>query len=109
LAALSGAAGLPLYWLGRVEVDPRDLLRPSRRSALYRAVAAGRPKRPGERHALVLLCPGLGLLALSTWPPVLTDQPGTTSFLNVSCRGRRYGAEEVEVFGRRVRAALAAA
>ena len=109
LAALSGAAGLPLYWLGRVEVSVGDLARPSRRSALYQAVAAGRPKRPGERHALVLLCPGLGLLALSTWPPVLPDQHDTTGIINVSCRGRRYGAEEVEVFGRRVRAARRAA
>jgi hypothetical protein len=108
-AALSGAAGLPLYWLGRVEVSVGDLARPSRRSALYRAVAAGRPKRPGERHALVLLCPGVGLLALSTWPPVLPDQHDTTGIVNISCRGRRYGAEEVEVFGRRVRAARRAA
>ena len=105
-AALSEAVGMPLYWLGRFKVEVRDLVHPHAAPPCTRLFPKA-PKRPGARHALVLLYPDIGLFVLSTWPPVRPDQHNTTSIYNVSCRGRLYGGEEVENFARRLRAARA--
>ncbi len=106
------AVGMPLYWLGRIDYTIAELVRPKKRSALYQAGAGRRPKRPGLRHALVYLHAGLGLMVLSTWPPVNWDAwPASDQSVVVSggrLRGRAYTLQEAGHFARRLSAALAA-
>jgi hypothetical protein len=105
-ASLSRTVGMSLYWLGRFEVEMRDLVRPSRTCALYQAVAQKRPKRPGACHALVFLWPGLGLFVLSTGLEGSLWIHNTTVIGNVPLRMRRYLGETVESYRKRYRAAM---
>src|SRR5262249_8655988 len=73
VTALSRLAGVPLYWLGKVPIALTDLVRPKKTSELVKAVRTHRPRQPGDKHAMVLVSPGLGLYVLSTWSPS-TDQ-----------------------------------
>jgi hypothetical protein len=101
-AALSRRVGLPLYWLGRLELSVADLVRPTKKSGLWQAVADRRPRRPGDRHGLVCLSPGLGLVVLSTWPPAAPHGLFATPLVGgIGVRGKRYTLETGDSFGRR--------
>ena len=110
-AALSPALALPVYWLGDVKVKIADLVRPTKSSELYQAVAKYRPAQPGDRHALVFTGIGQGPMVMSTWPPVLTDYRSACNdgaalddvamFVNVRAKGRHYTLETPKSFGHR--------
>jgi hypothetical protein len=86
----SRALGFPVHWLGRVDLPIAALVRPSKKSELYRAVAEHCPRRPGEDHALVCLVPGVGLMVLSTIKVAPTDLGEEVGVLGVQVRRQRY-------------------
>jgi hypothetical protein len=108
-AAISGSFGLPLYWLGSVNVTMMDLGRRLNERNLSQAVVKCCPSAPDGPHALVFACPGVGLAVLSTWPPVpddLTAAPAAVLdcnglLVNIRVRATYYTMETLGSFRHR--------